>query len=608
MREDNLSFPESDGTLMRPKNPAPSFPPPSPEADLAREVAQEILSGFDQHYATFRRLSVRARDCYQRSDWKTARSSNSERIHSYDTRVREAVRAVKQSFPETSTSDSLWPVIKRSYAALLFEHHQPECAETFFNSVACGVLHRRYYRNEYIFFRPAISTEYLEGDESIYRCDYPDRDHLADTLREILGSLGLSNPFQDLERDLGYLMQAIGERFPELNKLSQNFQIHTLRSLFYRNKAAYIVGRAINGETICPFVVPLLQDRKGQLFVDTVLFDPKSIGRVFSLARAYFMVDMEVPAAYVRFLRSVIPSKSPAEIYTMLGLQKQGKTLFYRDLAQHLTHSTDSFVLAPGQRGMVMLVFTLPSFPYVFKVIRDWFDPPKDTDRNTVREKYLLVKHHDRVGRMSDTLEYSHVAFPKARFSQQLRDELQRTCAESVEEDGDNLVISHLYIERRMTPLDMYLATANEKETRDAIDEFGRTIKELTAVNIFPGDLPLKNFGVTRYGKVVFYDYDELDYLTNYTFRAIPTSSHDDDEMSAEPWFNVGPRDLFPQEFPRFLFRDDKTRALFMELHGDLATAEYWIERQRVVREEIQQSVYPYSQKLRFRYRYGAPT
>ena len=599
MREDTLQFAESGSPVI-------STFPKAPDADLAREAAGEILSGFDLHYKVFRQHSVLAKDCYQRSDWRAARGANSERIRSYDNRVREAVRSVKERFPETGT-DTLWPEIKRAYAALLFEHHQPECAETFFNSVACGVLHRRYYNNEYIFFRPAISTEYLEGDESIYRCDYPDQSTLADTLRQIMSGLGLSNPFQDLERDVGYLMRAIQERFPNLGELSQNFQIHTLTAPFFRNKAAYIVGRAINGETTCPFVVPLLQDRSGAIFVDTILFDPKSIGRVFSLARAYFMVNMEVPAAYVRFLASIIPTKSAAEIYTMLGLQKQGKTLFYRDLQQHLTHSTDSFVLAPGQRGMVMLVFTLPSFPYVFKVIRDWFDPPKDTDRNTVREKYLLVKHHDRVGRMSDTLEYSNVAFPIARLSQALRDEFARLCPSTVEQDGDNLVISHLYIERRMTPLDMYLQTANEKQIHDAIDEFGRTIKELTAVNIFPGDLPLKNFGVTRYGKVVFYDYDELDYLTNYTFRALPTASSHDDEMSAEPWFMVGPRDLFPQEFPKFLFRDDHTREIFMKLHGDLATVEYWVERQRIVREEREESVYPYAQSLRFRKRFGTP-
>ena len=60
------------------------------------------------------------------------------------------------------------------------------------------------------------------------------------------------------------------------------------------------------------------------------------------------LVDVEVPSAGVGFLRKVLPSKRRAELYTALGLQKQGKTLFYRDLHEHLENSVDSFVAAPG--------------------------------------------------------------------------------------------------------------------------------------------------------------------------------------------------------------------------------------------------------------------
>ncbi len=250
----------------------------------------------------------------------------------------------------------------------------------------------------------------------------------------------------------------------------------------------------------------------------------ENIGRVFSLARAYFMVDMEVPSAFVEFLESVLPTKPKAELYTMLGLQKQGKTLFYRDLIEHMKHSTDTFVMAPGVRGAVMAVFTLPSFPYVFKIIRDWFDPPKDSDRRRVNEKYLMVKYHDRVGRLADTLEYSFVALPLARFDKALLEELRRVAASAVEVDGDKVVIRHVYIERRMVPLDVYVRDVGDDEERllAAIKEYGAAIRELAGANIFPGDLLLKNFGVTRYGRVVFYDYDEIAPITECTFRQIP--------------------------------------------------------------------------------------
>src|SRR5205814_3755889 len=136
--------------------------------------------------------------------------------------------------------------------------------------------------------------------------------------------------------------------------------------------------------------------------------------------------DMEVPAASVSFLRWLMPKKPRAELYMAVGLAKQGKTLFYRDLHYHLKHSTDRFSVAPGIKGMVMLVFTLPSYPYVFKVIRDWFEPPKDADRKLVEERYHYVKHLDRVGRLADTLEFSHVGFPLARIDPALLAEIER--------------------------------------------------------------------------------------------------------------------------------------------------------------------------------------
>jgi isocitrate dehydrogenase kinase/phosphatase len=222
-----------------------------------------------------------------------------------------------------------------------------------------------------------------------------------------------------------------------------------LSSLFYRNKGAYIVGKVVNGNRDHPFVIPVLHNRKGALILDTVLSDTGLITTLFSFTRAYFMVDMEVPSACVRFLRTMLPNKPRNEIYTMLGLQKMGKSAFYRDFLHHLAHSSDSFEIAPGIRGLVMVVFSLPSFPYVFKAIKDSFPAPKETTRELVKEKYLLVKYHDRVGRMADTLEYSNVAFPRARFSEELLAELKAVAPSLVEEEQDQIIVRHVYIERR---------------------------------------------------------------------------------------------------------------------------------------------------------------
>jgi isocitrate dehydrogenase kinase/phosphatase len=570
---------------------------------LASDIALTIRDGFDKHYRLFRETSTRAKERFERNDWAEVRKASKARIQMYDQRVNEAVDALHERFPALAKEEALWPEIKIAYIGLLHEHRQPECAETFYNSVACRVLDRRYYHNEYIFARPAISTEHLDGTEPTYRCYYPMKDGLRTTVLSILTSFGLDAPFQDLERDVRNIVHSVREQFPGKWKVQPNFQIQVLSSLFYRNKAAYLVGRAMNGPEIYPLVMPLLKDENGAIYVDALLLKPENIGRVFSLARAYFMVDMEVPSAYVAFLQTILPSKPKAEFYTMIGLQKQGKTHFYRDLMEHMKHSTDTFVPAPGTKGLVMVVFTCPSFPYVFKVIRDWFEPPKQGDRRRVQEKYLLVKYHDRAGRMADTLEYSNVALPLNRFDPALVEELRRVAASCVEVDGDRLVIRHVYIERRMMPMDLYIRDADEAALRHCVTEYGNAIKELASANIFPGDMLLKNFGVTRYGRVVFYDYDEIALLNEVNFRRLPEPSSDDEETSAEPWFSVGPHDVFPQELPAFLFAPGPGRQVFLELHADLVDPAFWIATQDRIAANIQDDVFPYPQDIRFKNR-----
>jgi len=563
-------------------------------------IAQTILSGFDKHYRLFRRAGARAKSQFERGDWTGVREASKARIPMYDQRVAEAVAVLRERFAEMLSEESLWSIVKVAYIGLLYGHRQPECAETFYNSVACRVLDRAYYRNEYIFRRPAISTDYLDGRWPTYRCYYPGKIGLRTTVRELLNDFGLACPFEDLARDVRHIIGRLRSQLPRGTQRDENLQVQVLGSLFFRNKGAYVVGRVINGSQQIPFVVPLLRTQRGAIYVDALLLTPEHIGRVFSLAWSYFLVDMEVPSAYVEFLKTLLPTKPKAELYTTLGLQKQGKTLFHRDLVEHMRHSSDTFVVAPGTRGMVMAVFTCPSFPYVFKVIRDWFDPPKDTDRRAVEDKYLLVKYHDRAGRMSDTLEFSDVALPVDHFDPALLAELRRVAASSVEVDGQQVIISHVYIERRVTPLDIYARTAAEAQLRAAIGEYGAALRDLAGVDIFPGDLLPKNFGVTRHGRVVLYDYDEITQTTACNFRRLPIATSDEEETSGEPWFSVGPDDVFPEEFPVFLFPAGRGRDLFLELCPDIADPSFWVGAQARIRAGILADVFPYPREMRF--------
>lgn len=574
-------------------------------SQIAFDIARTILDGFDKHYRLFREASKNAKRLFESADWAAAQQAARERIDFYDKRVQEAVQVLEESYAREELTDRVWQETKLHYIGLLSDHKQPELAETFFNSVSCQILHRSYRHNDYIFVRPVISTEYIETEELLptYRVYYPASDGLRFAINRIVSNFQLARPFAALDRDTGLVEARMVEQFG-LDKPESNLQFHVLSSLFFRNKGAYIVGRAINGAREYPFVIPVLHNRRGQLVLDTVITDPEQITLLFSFTRAYFLVDMEVPSAYVQFLRSLMPRKPRSEIYTVLGLQKQGKTLFYRDYLQHLKHSSDRFQVSPGIRGLVMLVFELPSFPYVFKVIKDFYPPPKETTRAQIKQKYLLVKHHDRVGRMADTLEYSDVAFPLARFSEELLAELQQHCPSLVEIEGERIIVKHLYIERRMVPLNIFLTNAeragDEGLLEHGVFEYGNAIRDLVAANIFPGDMLYKNFGVTRHGRVVFYDYDEIEYLTDCHFRDIPQARNEEDEMAAEPWYPIGRHDVFPEQFGRFLLGNAKIRHYFMKHHADLLSRAYWqAHKDRILGGEVE-DVFPYPQHIRF--------
>lgn len=594
----------------------------------AHAIAYALLQGFNRHYQLFRQESARAKHRFETQDWHGQQRGQRERIEFYDLRVQEAVQRLEKEFKADTLPMEVWQEVKLHYIGLLVDHRQPELAETFFNSVTTKILHRTYFQNDFIFVRPAISTEYLEVSDSkkpTYRAYYPNRDNMLEQVRTMLRDFDLRIPFENFERDSEYVLQALQAEF-EHDRLRANFQIQVLSSLFFRNKGAYVVGKLINGFQELPFALPILHNNEGQLVVDALLYGEDDLLMLFSFARAYFMVDMEIPSAYVQFLRSMMPRKPRAEFYNALGLAKQGKTLFYRDYLNHINHSSDRFRIAPGIKGMVMLVFDLPSFPFVFKVIKDYYPPQKETTRELIRSKYLLVKQHDRVGRMADTLEFSEVAFPRARFEEDLIAEIQKFAPSQIEisdrdQNGEEeIILKHVYIERRMIPLNIYLQEAFDviktkpdnaqamAQINKAVVEYGNAIKDLVAANIFPGDMLWKNFGITRHGKVVFYDYDEIEYITDCNFRCVPPARNEEDEMSGEIWYTVGKNDVFPETFGPFLLGNKEVRGIFMQHHADLLEADYWQQHKDRILQGHVHDVFPYEQEKRFRFRFATPS
>jgi isocitrate dehydrogenase kinase/phosphatase len=572
--------------------------------ETARAIARALREGFDRHYALFRDCARAAKRHFETGNWRALRHVAHDRIDYYDQRVLETVDRIEREFRsaglEGGGADALWERVKLHYIGLLIDHKQPECAETFFNSVSCKILHRTYFHNRFIFVRPTVSTEHIEADPPTYRSYYPLVQGARNALIDIVLDFRLGTRFADFRRDLMHLLAAFRARTPRPYRPEANHQIQVLSTLFYRDQTAYAVGRVVNGMHNAPFAVALKHTADGRLYVDALLMDDIELALLFSANRSYFLVDMEVPSAYVNFLRAMLPDKTASELYTMVGLQKAGKNLFYRDFLHHLAHSRDRFIIAPGIRGLVMSVFTLPSYPYVFKVIKDRIAASKDTTSAKVKQKYALVKHHDRAGRMTDILEYSDVAFPRDRFAPELLEELCLAAPSQVEEDGERIIIRHLYIERRMMPLNIFIASADDAQRVHAVREYGNAIRELATVNIFAGDLLFKNFGVTRYGRVVFYDYDEIEYLVDCHFRRMPPPPPGFDEMAAAVGYPVGPLELFPEEFATFLLTEPRVRETFLAFHRELLDAQWWQDAQALLSRGDLAEVLSYAPEARF--------
>jgi isocitrate dehydrogenase kinase/phosphatase len=333
--------------------------------------------------------------------------------------------------------------------------------------------------------------------------------------------------------------------------------------------------------------------------VDAVLTTADEVSVVFGFSWSYFRVATSRPRALVEFLASIMPLKRIDELYTSIGYSKHGKTELYRGIVRHMRQEGATFEFAEGDEGLVMTVFVLAPLNVVFKIIKDTFGQPKTTTRRAVMAKYHLVFLRDRAGRLADAQEFERLEFSRRCFPEPLLAYLLETASESVRVEGDQVVLVHCYTERRVTPLNVWMRRADAWAARAAILDYGNAIKDLAGANIFTGDMLLKNFGVTRHGRVIFYDYDELALLTECNFRRMPLPPSLEAEMAAEPWFHVGEHDVFPEEFAVFLVPPGELRETFLRSHADLLGVDFWQGMQQRLAAGELPDVFPYAQERR---------
>ena len=560
-----------------------------PASRLANEVAPAVADAFEAHQRAFGAITRRARARFAAADWTGAVDDAVERLDLYARSIDGIEGTIRRALGERVRDELVWAAMKAVYSGRVAGRHDREIAETFFNSVT-----RR------VFATAGVNAE-IEFVETDFDLPPPRTRRVCRTYRG--GDLArLISAVVDDSRSL-----APGERVDRAARAAAERLASRVAGTvtgaemvaepFFRRKGAYLVGRILTNGRVLPFALALLNEADG-VVVDAVLHGEDDLSILFSFTRSHFHVDVGPPHELVSFLKELMPRKPVAELYIAIGYHKHGKTELYRDLLAHLASSDDRFEFPPGTPGLVMVVFGVPGYDVVFKVIRDEFPAMKTVTREAIRRNYRLVFRHDRAGRLVEAQEFEHLKFDRARFAPELLTELERSASRNVAVTNDTVIVHHAYVERRVVPLDVIVQRAEEDEARRAVADFGRAIKDLAATNIFPGDLLPKNFGLTRNGRVVCYDYDELGLLTEFSFRSLPQATAEEDAAD-EVWFGAGPRDVFPQEFSSFLGLPRDLRDVLEQRHAELYDLAFWTQMQDRVRSGEIVDIFPYGASRR---------
>ncbi|MCH6199282.1 bifunctional isocitrate dehydrogenase kinase/phosphatase [Aquiflexum sp. LQ15W] len=568
-------------------------------AQLIEKTARFLLEGFDTYIRDFNRLTDLTPTFFKTRNWNAMQQNHRKRPRLYKDQVSTTRLLLSEILLENASSYDFWKTAKAHYSLLISNNKDKELAETFFNSVIRKSYSGLAINENLMFVHEGYNSCLIYPNDNLY-FSYPSDWGLKRIIQKILEDFDFGVPYLNKQEDMEFLINSVKEVILTRYIPTPDSTTQVLKSVFYRNKGAYVIGRIKIGGKWMPFIIPFLNGPKG-VFVDTMIFDPNLMSGLFSFSRSYFMVKTDIPSQMISFLNAVIPNKKIHELYNAIGFNKHGKTEFYRDFLNHLHQSQDNFVLAEGVKGMVMTVFTLPSYNVVFKMIKDYFDPPKTMTRQEVREKYKMVGLHDRVGRMADTHEFEEFHLPLDRIDPLLLEELQGTVNSLLYITADELILKHVYIERRMTPLNIYLENCSTEDAKSAVEEYGNSILEMAKANIFPGDMMTKNFGVTRQKRVIFYDYDEIEFLTDMNFREKPIPETFEQIYSSSPWYDIGQNDVFPQDFKSFMIGRHDVKEYFFDYHRELFNPGKWKEIQEKINSGWGVHAFSYPQKIRFR-------
>jgi isocitrate dehydrogenase kinase/phosphatase len=375
-----------------------------------------------------------------------------------------------------------------------------------------------------------------------------------------------------------------------------------LRPVFYRDREAYLVGELMSRGRKLPVVLALRNEETG-IRVDAVLTGKEDMRNIlFISTRSTFHVHTDDYREVLSFLDALAPERGHPAMCAVLGFTHPARVALNQRLQRHLRESGERFSRTPGREGTAMVVFAPPSFPYVFKVIRDFSSKAGWTGRARIMDLYRWVHEINRGRLMLDAWLYRNLDFPRRHFDDGVLQELLVSAPNSVRIEGDRIILKHVYAQRRVQPLNQFFEESRDRALREgAIDALGTFIKDLAGMGLFIGDCYglTANTGLTHGSNVALFDFDDLGPLSRFRFRSTPQLPTEKDEFLWNTevdgaWFAVDEFDVLVDEWERYLGVPPDLRDYFRRRHGDLFTTDYWTGVQRRVAAGEFHYVVPY--------------
>lgn len=577
--------------------------------DEAISIAVRLtLEAFESFNAEFQSITRRAKQTFEDREWSAGRRDAVERLDLYEKSLGVVATRLENVLGDQAKEEPLWSCAKSRFAPLIAQRYDVDRAETFFSSVTRKMLSTVGVNRGVEFFHLHPKATIPTQHESVYR-RYAGDESARSMVARIFNDFHFWVPYENLERDVELVANEVDLHLWPLVGNEKAFAIDVAKAVFFRNKMAYIVGRIVADVHVVPLIIPLVNTEAG-IRVDAVLLSEADANNVFNFAYSYFHVDLDRYDALIYFLRSILPDVDLGELYTSLGYNRHGKTELYRDLHRFVHVSRQQFVIAPGLEGAVMIVFTLPGYGFVFKVIKDQpcflrskSNTPKEITQTRVREQYAFVSHRDRAGRMVDTQEFENLRFKRKRFTEVLLDEFRLAANRNVTITDEYVILRHLYVQRKVVPLPMYFAReTNPEAIRKVLIDFGYFLKDLAWSGVFPCDLfNAWNYGVMPRGRVVLYDYDDVVPMERVTFREKPVPRTELEEFAPEEdWIVATQEDFFLDELDRYSGIPSLLKGVFKSVHGDLYTMQFWDGLVAQLRNGEIFDIIPYDRTKRF--------